>query len=98
MPAAIFNVLVPFIGQQGPIDGVDYGRATFIFLSNTGGARINNLTLEYLTAGKERMQLSLYDFREVVADGAFQEEGRNMHRLIFNTYKYAQALHIVINV
>jgi hypothetical protein len=44
------------------------------------------------------MQLSLYDFREVVADGAFQEEGRNMHRLIFNTYKYAQALHIVINV
>jgi len=76
MPSAIFNVLVPFIGPQGPIDGVDYGKATFIFLSNTGGDKINNLTLSFLNNGKLRTELNLYDFRKTVAAGAFNEEGQ----------------------
>ena len=75
MPASIFNVLVPFIGHQGPIDGVDYGKAIFIFLSNTGGDKINNLTLDYLDDGIERTDLTLHDYRQTVMDGTFNEAG-----------------------
>ena len=76
MPPEIFDVLLPFMDHHTSIDGVDYRQAIFIFLSNTGGAKINEKLLQAMgVEGKKREEVTLYDFRHTIANGAFTEQG-----------------------
>lgn len=72
MPVEILNSLTPFIGHQ-VVDGIDYRKGIFIFISNTGGERINNVTLEALKHGRKREDLTQEDFKSVFSPDSFPE-------------------------
>jgi len=55
---------------------VDYRKAIFIFLSNTGGKEITKKVHDVWLSGKEkREQLTIGHFERLVELGAFNEEG-----------------------
>ncbi|KAJ8961638.1 hypothetical protein NQ314_005890 [Rhamnusium bicolor] len=74
MPANVLNAIKPIIDYRDVVDGVDYTKAIFIFLSNTGSGLINEYYEEQWNKGKKREELRLRDFENLIAQGAFNEE------------------------
>lgn len=75
MPPGVLNAIKPMIDYRNMVDGVDYTKAVFIFLSNTGASLINQQFLDYWKQGRNRNDLSLVDFEHLISQGAFNEEG-----------------------
>lgn len=75
MPPGVLNAIKPMIDFRNVVDGVDYTKAIFIFLSNTGASLINQVYQEYWKQGKRREDLQLIDFENIVMQGAFNEKG-----------------------
>ncbi|KAG5882132.1 hypothetical protein JTB14_005961 [Gonioctena quinquepunctata] len=75
MPPTVLNAIKPMIDYRNNVDGVDYTRAIFIFLSNTGAGLINEHYHELWDMGKTREELKLNDFERMISKGAFNEEG-----------------------
>lgn len=79
VPSGIFDVLLPFVDFQDEIDGIDYRKTTFIFLSNTGSTEIYERFLEILRDNpKKREEITGHDFRELIQNGAFKEKGKDL--------------------
>ena len=74
MPPGLIDVISPFLGYS-EVAGVDYRRAIFIFLSNTGGTEINRLTHDFWRSGKERSHIVMKDMETLINRGAFNERG-----------------------
>ena len=51
-----------------------YFRATFIFLSNTGGREITKKAFEFWKVGRSREDIAYIDLEDLVSAGAFNEE------------------------
>ena len=51
MPGGLIDTIKPYIDHYPEINGVDYRKSMFIFLSNTGGNDITRKTLEHWEAG-----------------------------------------------
>ena len=47
------------------IDGVDYRKNIFLFLSNTGGKEITQTALDSWNRGREREQISVMDLEHL---------------------------------
>jgi len=76
MPGEILDVLVPYMDHYKQVDGRDYRKMIFIFLSNTGSEAIRDLTYKYIkTAGRRREDVTIFDFQELIAKDAFVETG-----------------------
>lgn len=76
MPSAVLDAVVPFIDYHSDIDGVDFRKSIFLFLSNTGASLINQRTLELWSKGTQRENIiKLHDFEYMIRQGAFNEEG-----------------------
>lgn len=75
MPPGVLDGIKPFLDHYEAIDGVDYRRNIFIFLSNTGGKEITETALATWRAGKDREAISFTDLEPLIAAGAFNEEG-----------------------
>lgn len=75
MPAGVLDGIKPFLDHYEAIDGVDYRRNIFIFLSNTGGKEITETALATWRAGKDRQEIAFKDLEPLIANGAFNEEG-----------------------
>lgn len=75
MPPRVLDAVKPFLDHYEMIDGVDYRRNIFIFLSNTGGKEITETALNNWRSGQEREEISFYDLEPLIAAGAFNEEG-----------------------
>lgn len=75
MPANVLNGIKPMIDYRDVVDGVDYTRAIFIFLSNTGASLINEHYEDLWNQGRKREDLQLNDFENLISKGAFNEEG-----------------------
>nr|XP_023025779.1 torsin-1A-like [Leptinotarsa decemlineata] len=75
MPPTVLNAIKPMIDYRNNVDGVDYTRAIFIFLSNTGASLINEHYQDLWKKGKSRKELNLKDFESLITKGAFNEEG-----------------------
>ncbi|XP_034234947.1 torsin-1A-like [Thrips palmi] len=76
MPPSVLDAVVPFIDYHTDIDGVDYRKSIFLFLSNTGASYINQKTLELWSKGTQREDIiKLHDFETMIRQGAFNEEG-----------------------
>ena len=54
MPAGVLDIVKPFLDYYEHIDGVDYRRNIFLFLSNTGGREIVNTALNSWNQGRDR--------------------------------------------
>lgn len=76
MPAGILDGIKPFLDHHQSINGVDFRRAIFIFLSNIGGDLITERYLElWRKYGKTREQMTLHDFDHIINQGAFNQAG-----------------------
>lgn len=62
MDSRLIQTVQPFLEHYDQIDGVSYRKAIFIFLSNSGGERITEITRELLKSGKKRDEIKLSDF------------------------------------
>ncbi len=79
MPAGLMDTIKPYIDHYPEINGVDYRKSIFIFLSNTGGNDITRKALEHWESGHPRETITLKDMEEVINMGAFNEKGGLWH-------------------
>ncbi|XP_064082601.1 torsin-1A-like [Macrobrachium nipponense] len=75
MPVGMIDGIKPFIDYHENIDGVDFRKSIFIFLSNTGGPEITRLMLEMWRKGKSREEITMADMEHLIERGAFSEKG-----------------------
>jgi len=79
IPPGVLDAVKPFLDYYDKIDGVDYRRNIFLFLSNTGGKEITETFMTNWHAGKDRDSISFNDLEPLIAAGAFNEVGGLQH-------------------
>lgn len=75
MPPGLIDTLKPYIDYYDDVDGVNYNKAIYIFLSNAGGKEINRLTLQFWKDGINRDDITIKDMENIIVKGVFNEEG-----------------------
>ncbi|GIY83189.1 torsin-1A [Caerostris darwini] len=75
MAPGIIDAIKPYIDFYDEIDGVDYRKNIFIFLSNAGGSEITRVAFNFWLDGKDREDISMTDIEPLVNLGAFNEKG-----------------------
>uniref|UniRef100_A0A914X0Q7 Torsin n=1 Tax=Plectus sambesii TaxID=2011161 RepID=A0A914X0Q7_9BILA len=75
MAIGLMDAIKPFLDHYPQLNGVDFRKSTFIFISNTGGNDITQKTLDYFEAGEYRDKISLREMEEIIKEAAFNEEG-----------------------
>ncbi|GCC31384.1 torsin-1A-like isoform X1 [Chiloscyllium punctatum] len=73
MHPGLINAIKPFLDYSSDVDKVDYRKAIFIFLSNTGGDKISEFTLNVLMNGKERESIKLSQLEEELSSTVFNK-------------------------
>ncbi|XP_078082380.1 torsin-1A-like [Mustelus asterias] len=71
MHPGLINAIKPFLDYTSAVDKVDYRKAIFIFLSNTGGDQIREFTLSRLLSGKERESIKLSELEDELSITVF---------------------------
>ena len=61
MPSGVLDGLKPFMDFHSSIDGIDFRRATFIFLSNTGGREITRQIMKFWQEGRRRESINYFE-------------------------------------
>jgi len=84
MPSGVLDGLKPFMDFHSNVDGIDFRRATFILLSNTGGREITRRTMEFWQDGKRRESMTYFDLEGLISKGAFNEQGGLQHASIID--------------
>lgn len=79
VPAGLMDTLKPFLEHHLQVGGVDYRKAIFIFLSNTGAKTINNFVISHWEKGNKREDLTFKDMEVLINNGAFNSEGGLWH-------------------
>uniref|UniRef100_A0A8C0H084 Torsin family 3 member A n=1 Tax=Chelonoidis abingdonii TaxID=106734 RepID=A0A8C0H084_CHEAB len=74
--SGLLDAIKPYVDHYDSIDGVDYRSSIFLFLSNTGGNIINQVTLDFWRAGRAREEITMEYLDALVAlvfiaDGGF---------------------------
>lgn len=75
LPFGLVDAIKPFIDYHDNVQGLDFRQSIFIFLSNTGGKSINELTLEAWQNGLIREKIQYSELEILVKNGAFNELG-----------------------
>lgn len=70
MPPGLIDTVKPYLDFYEQLDGVDYRKAIFIFLSNTAGKEISGHTLDHWHTGKKREDIELSDMEQIVTTAA----------------------------
>ncbi|KAM4664391.1 torsin-1A-like [Discoglossus pictus] len=74
MHPELIEAIKPFLDYYDHLDDASYRKAIFIFLSNTGGEVISQLTFKFLKAGKKREDIKLSDMEHDLALYVFNKE------------------------
>lgn len=72
----VLNDIKPMLDHRDDVDGVDYSKAIFIFLSNAGADVIREHYQDLYLEGKHREDMKMSDFESYIQKGAFNEFGR----------------------
>ena len=75
VPAGLMDTLRPFLEHHRHVDGVDYRKCIFIFLSNTGAQLINEFVFKHWQNGDTREDITIKDMDQIINHGAFNIEG-----------------------
>jgi len=75
MDPGIIDAIKPFLDYHPVIDGVDYRKSIFIFLSNTGAQKIYTTAKKNWESGLAREDLKLEHFDESLNNLAYNSEG-----------------------
>uniref|UniRef100_A0A8C5PSK5 Torsin-1A C-terminal domain-containing protein n=1 Tax=Leptobrachium leishanense TaxID=445787 RepID=A0A8C5PSK5_9ANUR len=73
MHPELIDAIKPYLDYYEHIEGVDYRKAIFIFLSNTAGEVISKLALDFWKAGKVREDIKLSDVEHQLSLSAFNK-------------------------
>ncbi|XP_047123674.1 torsin-1A [Hydra vulgaris] len=75
MPIGLGDSIAPFLDYNHQIDGVDYRKSIFIFLSNTAEDIINNYTLKHYKNRNSRESLTHKHFEYSITKNALSSSG-----------------------
>lgn len=75
MPPLVFESLASLVNFNSHIDGVDFTKAIFIFLSNTAGVHISDKLGQLIKSGTLRDKTKLSHFEQILEKGAYNLEG-----------------------
>ncbi|XP_022084192.1 torsin-1A-like [Acanthaster planci] len=75
MPEGLLDSIRTFLDYNIHIDGVDYRKTIFIFLSNIAAREISNKTADHLLAGRSRTEITLKEMEKVIEVTANKASG-----------------------
>ena len=75
MPAGLIDGLKPYLDNYNEIEGLNYRKNIFIFLSNLGAEEINNETYNHLKSGKIREEVTNHQMQVVLQEAISNETG-----------------------
>jgi len=79
MPEGMIDGIKPFIDHHHSVEGVNFRKAIYVFLSNTGGREITSETVRFWKEGQAREDITYNHLEQLVNQGAFNELG-GLHR------------------
>jgi len=85
MPPGMIDGIKPFIDHHSTVEGVNFRKSVFIFLSNTGGRDITKETFRAWQEGRPRESLEYRDLEHLVNKGAFNELGGLHHSALIDS-------------
>lgn len=75
MPSGVFESIASLLDHHSHIDGVDFRKSIFIFLSNAGGTEIGNALDGIMSKGRYREQTNIQDFEQIAEAAAYNVKG-----------------------
>lgn len=75
MPVGLIDALKPYLDNYNEIEGLNYRKNIFIFLSNLGAEEINNETYNHLKLGKTREEVTNHQMQIVLQEAILNETG-----------------------
>lgn len=80
-PVGLLDVLKPIIKAVGRWEkGLDFNKSIFIFLSNSGAAKINEIAMQAKVEGRLREDLKISEFQEVLSNEAFNGGNKGLYK------------------
>uniref|UniRef100_A0A0B6XYQ9 Torsin-1A C-terminal domain-containing protein n=1 Tax=Arion vulgaris TaxID=1028688 RepID=A0A0B6XYQ9_9EUPU len=77
LPARLLDVIKPYMDYYQHLNGINYRKAIFVFLSNTGGTDIAKVLLDQWKTGRSREALKLSEVEDTVMRAAVNTENKN---------------------
>ncbi|XP_078082392.1 torsin-1A-like [Mustelus asterias] len=74
MAPEVIDSIKPFLEYYSHLDGVSYRKAMFIFLSNAGGEKINEVVLNFWNLGKKREDIQRKDLEDSLSLEVFNNK------------------------
>lgn len=71
----LIDAIKPYLDHYDNVDGVSYRRAIFLFLSNIGGATINDVALDFWHSGQNREDIGMEDLEHRLRAEAVDSQG-----------------------
>ena len=71
----VLDGLLPYINYPLPFHGIDFTRAIYIFLSNSGATKINQYLTEQFSKWRARSTLRESEMHHILSDKIYREEG-----------------------
>ncbi|XP_057697924.1 torsin-3A [Corythoichthys intestinalis] len=71
----LIDAIKPFMAHYDNVDGVNYRKAIFLFLSNIGGATINDVALDFWHSGQNREDIGMEDLEHRLRDETMESQG-----------------------
>ncbi|KRX45007.1 Torsin-1B [Trichinella murrelli] len=85
MPPGVLDAIKPFLEYTQMVDGVDFTKSIFIFLSNVGGSDIAKYVYDVWKQGLPRESITLQDLESIMYPVIFNEKsGFQFSELISN--------------
>ncbi|XP_047125755.1 torsin-1A [Hydra vulgaris] len=75
MPEGLGNTIAPYLDYNVQLDGIDYRKNIFIFLSNSVGEIINNYTINHYRSNKSRETIDSKILEKLIATNALNLPG-----------------------
>jgi len=84
MPPGVLDGIGPFMDHHQQVDGIDFRKAIFILLSNTGGREITKIAMDFWREGKSRESMTSHDLEELISKGVYNEKGGFHHTALID--------------
>lgn len=75
MPPGVFESIASLLDHHTHLNGIDFRRSIFIFLSNTAGVEVSKRLAELMKYGAYRRDTKLHDFEKILELGAYNLDG-----------------------
>ncbi|XP_033742094.1 torsin-1A-like [Pecten maximus] len=74
MPVGVLDIVKPYLDFYKNLNGVNYRKSTFLFLSNTAGSAIQKKVIDHWREGLQRESLGLVDMEQLIITEALNEK------------------------